>query len=90
MAKYINKEELLDKIKWEDDIDKVIMCIAKMPTIKITPVQHGKWLKKIVVFNGHFIDFDYVCSICEESGIPTYKFCPHCGARMNLGGKDNG
>ena len=54
----------------------------------VIPVVHGRW---IVQENWTPDDYYYTCSICNEDfymivGTPSdnnYKFCPHCGARMN-------
>ena len=45
-----------------------------------TPVFHGYWIE-IQTHNGCTPDYDCVCSICGESGMPVYNFCPNCGAK---------
>lgn len=42
------------------------------------PVVHAHW-KEI----GHVSDYDCICSNCNGSGIPSDKFCSHCGAEMD-------
>lgn len=44
-------------------------------------VKRGRW-EEITTHNGCTFDYDCVCSCCGESGVPSYKFCPSCGARM--------
>lgn len=46
-------------------------------------VKRGSW-KTIVYHNGCTPDYDCVCSICGESGVPSYNYCPNCGAKMDL------
>lgn len=46
-------------------------------------VRRAEW-KEITTHNGCTPDYDCVCSECEESGHPSYKYCPHCGARMEV------
>lgn len=49
----------------------------------VDPVKHGGW-KEIIYHNGCTPDYDCVCSICEKSGAPYYKYCPNCGAKMDI------
>lgn len=56
--------------------------LEQLPTIEAEPVRHGQWL----TFGSM-----HSCSICGETvlvpttitGIPTYDYCPHCGAKMD-------
>lgn len=52
---------------------------------------HGKWVE-ITTHNGCTPDYDCVCSNCRESRLPWYRFCPNCGAKMDLESeeKENG
>lgn len=65
-----------------------IICyqIAKLPTIEAKPVRHGTWKYKVI--DGFVPDYDCVCSECGTSGVPDYKYCPNCGAKMD-GGETN-
>lgn len=57
--------------------------IDKQPAADVEPVKHGKWVNKEV---------DWVCSICGTdalTAVESYrqvrsKFCPNCGAMMDL------
>ena len=60
----------------------------------VAPVHHGHWITQ----EGWTPDdYYYTCSICNEDfymivGTPSdnnYKFCPHCGARMDKTEKRN-
>lgn len=67
--------------------NKVIDRIKVASTADVEPVRHGEW-QEITTHNGCTYDYDCVCSICGKSGIPSYDFCPHCGAKMDLKEKD--
>ena len=64
------------RIVYMDDIDE-------MPTIDAEPVRHGKWTWEECV---------YKCSECSHKAYGnilecmdgTYKYCPNCGARMEI------
>lgn len=52
-----------------------------LPAADVAPVVHARWyyyyrLKKFVCFNCGF----------EQSKKPNFRFCPHCGAKMDEGG----
>ena len=66
---------------WVDD-----MCgdIIGAPAADVAPVRHGRWC-----VDGVYV----VCSVCNRftlspivKQLPTFKYCPNCGARMD-GGK---
>lgn len=52
------------------------------PTIEAEQVRHGTWKHKVI--DGFIPDYDCVCSECGASGVPDYKHCPNCGAKMDL------
>lgn len=89
MARYINADDIpyyLDtseyapmegrKITFKSDIDKV-------PTADVSEVKHGKW-EEITSHNGCTYDYDCVCSICGDDGLPYDAYCSNCGAKMDL------
>ena len=63
-------------------------AIDEMPAADVAPVRHGHWIAEA---NWTLGDYYYTCSICREDfymivGTPSdnnYKYCPHCGARMD-------
>lgn len=93
MAEYIEREAAIGAImgepteahypSWYADIIKAI------PTADVAPVRHGKWLEW---FPGDFAlimtgeEMLYRCSSCDAkySDAEGYKYCPNCGARMDL------
>lgn len=63
---------------------ELISAIEEAPTIDATPVVHGRW---------ELVDEAepqrYGCSKCScLSWYGTYRYCPNCGARMDLEGQD--
>ena len=62
--------------------------VSRLATADVAPIRHGHWVTQ----EGWTPDdYYYTCSICNEDfymivGTPSdnnYKFCPHCGARMD-------
>lgn len=60
-----------------------IYDVKEAPTIDAEPVRHGKWIWEEQVYN---------CSVCSHKAYGnilecmdgTYKYCPNCGARMEI------
>ena len=67
--------------------------------LKAEPIKHGRWKvlasgKDAICTNrgNYWIPNDAICTNCGKYWIPNgdqydYKYCPHCGARMD-GGED--
>ena len=60
------------------------------PTIEAEPVKHGKWkaVPNRILIGGRVATQGtaWECSACNNSSkqyLPTMKFCPNCGARMD-------
>lgn len=55
-------------------------AIDEMPAADVAPVRHGRWE------TGYF--HDRVCSCCTHPDNDleerAHRFCPHCGAKMDL------
>lgn len=56
--------------------------IAQVPSANVSQVRHGRWC-----VDGVYV----VCSVCNRftispiiKQIPTFKYCPNCGAKMDL------
>ena len=98
MAKYIDRDALLEKIEQVRWISKnsfprqhfvvgdVMTCIRTAPAADVVEVRHGRW--------GEYESFPLTSSLnghpCSECGmhfstlaIPVMKYCPNCGARMD-------
>jgi hypothetical protein len=66
---------------------KALRVIDNMPAANVQPIRHGRWeyYKNNGIFDTH------KCTLCGEKYEmymdiePTtiYKYCPHCGARMD-------
>jgi len=60
--------------KYEDCID----IIKDAPTADVQEVKHGKWeTSKGERYSGR-------CSCCNCYSTDDYKYCPNCGAKMDL------
>ena len=95
MPRLIDADALVEKAYWHgehpsvDDLfaegmDAVdVSDIEEAPTIEAEPVRHGYWMC------GDYYDIGDVCSECDwDSGMvnPTLRYCPNCGAKMDLEG----
>ena len=58
--------------EWRDDDGDVI---------EISKVRHGRWLPQVVLGQKA-----WDCSKCKTLGSPHWKWCPVCGAMMDLEG----
>ena len=87
MAEYIERE---NAIAWfmpyahareSIDTDVVIADIKGMKAADVSTVQHGRWLPQVVLGQKA-----WDCSECKTLGSPHWKWCPNCGAKMDLEG----
>ena len=95
MAKYIDKDALLNKMqeRHEDlardygNYDNYVMgfsdaieLLENAPAANVLEVKCGKWLKD------RFGMERAICSICGAvyEGGDSFRFCPKCGAKMDL------
>ena len=56
--------------EWRDDDGNMI---------EISTVRHGRWLPQVVLGQKA-----WDCSECKTLGSPHWKWCPVCGAMMDL------
>lgn len=87
MAEYIEREAAMKALmndapeqvgySREDAAD----CIRFMDVADVAPVRHGRWLPQVVLGQKA-----WDCSECKTLGSPQWKWCPVCGARMDLEG----
>ena len=84
MNEYIERKKVLSKAA------PVAGCFSNMisvydvimlPAVDVAPVRHGRWR-----VDGVYV----VCSVCNRltlspivKQIPTFKYCPNCGAKMD-------
>ena len=81
----------LCRVIFEDDFKRAIKKIPKGIIVDVAPVRHGRWEE--MHYEGGILDgtnFDR-CSICgyervfDDPALKTvFKYCPNCGARMDL------
>lgn len=70
--------------------DPVVIAAKCAPTIDAEPVRHGEWSAyRINGYDGLHPVYETQCSLCGGYARFTYRFCPHCGARMDGGTYDD-
>ena len=60
--------------------------IRSAPVADAEPVTHGRW----VPFHSQAAGDIQYCSACEIGFAARMKYCPNCGAKMDLEVTDNG
>lgn len=87
---YIERQEVCSEINelplTEDAAMEILWAIDHIPTADVMPVVHGYWIN---IENKTAIK----CSACShifDRNIYGFGFCPVCGAKMDMGGEDNG
>ena len=67
----------------------ILERINAQPTADVAEVKHGKWVG--TEFDGYAdgnpVYYEWECSVCGcifEDDEPTYRYCPHCGAKMEV------
>lgn len=65
---------------------KYINWLNHAPTVDAVPVKGGKWIDD-GQYDNFFPHHEWRCSECGEHvleiGVPWFKYCPNCGARMD-------
>ncbi len=93
MAEYFERKALIERFKelglGENSFmerifaDGVYSVLESFPSADVAPTVHGKWLDN--ERNGY--GWAFLCSNCGwVDGFPfndRYKYCPHCGAKMD-------
>ena len=87
MKKYIERDAIQQCRFIHGEWDEWILAadILKIPSADVAPVVHGKWKT-----DAKFTDCIYArCSECNTVQIFYYgksftKYCPECGAKMDL------
>lgn len=105
MAEYIEKTQLLEKLKHRvstDDDSKFAKGFVKGANMALGIIE--EWIASVPavdvaqVVHGRWVyhNFDTICSECRKSAIfdeweqqAETEFCPHCGAKM-VGEEHNG
>lgn len=97
MPDYIEREKALKLIEsaetwgWSNNI--LYDEMKNLPAADVAPVVHGKWIEvtRSVYYGmdkqGNPIYRDrsvYYCSECNRKTVIKEKYCPDCGAKMDL------
>ena len=70
------------------DIDNAVLFLEGIPDADVAPVRHGRWIDAYPDIEPNPMFMYGICSECGfEQGISKYlKYCPDCGAKMDLEG----
>ena len=84
----VSREEALKCLEWQYPDKLPRTKIMELPLV--TPKQRtGKWIpqdhNKRVGNISTCVYYLPICSKCGKVGNDTYKYCPHCGAKMTEG-----
>lgn len=68
----------------------MMLILQSIPIADVEPVKHGRWQNRISPWSqgGYMMD----CSNCHESVSSlsgNLKYCPNCGAKMDLEADDH-
>lgn len=93
MDEYIARGKFLDYMKGTSRYFNVKFDIENFPAADVAPVVHGRWIGAPLCGNGNCR-----CSECGSwhnvhanlRGEIIQKYCPNCGAKMDLEETDNG
>ena len=72
---------------WANALDDFAEMISEAPTIEAEPVRHGKWIVEAEDWR-HQIEW-VKCSQCDFPTFTAYKYCPNCGALMEIKNDSN-
>ena len=96
MAEYIEREALLREIERREalmvgdklvSVDAMKSFIKNRPAADVATVRHGRWVIPTKIGHRSF-DIPH-CSVCNgvSCGVDeNTKYCPNCGAKMDLEG----
>ena len=92
MSRYIDADALKEYIDCGHLRSPCEVCFSELdvanlidaqPTVEAEPVRHGKWIDRTIKVSAELTNIIHVCSVCEEMAVGKYRYCPHCGARMD-------
>ena len=66
-----------------EQISYVDVCTAIDEQPTVDHVKHGKWIDRTIKVSAELTNIIHICSVCEEMAVGKYRYCPHCGARMD-------
>lgn len=91
MAKYIDAEHLpadrfFEGMSYKEKA-KVIQWLIQAPSADVAVVKHGRWeMRRAIVFDDELVG--YRCSECNTTWDTDTRYCPYCGAKMDVKAKD--
>ena len=59
-------------------------CIDSIKPVDAVEVVHGKWERVIPTKSAAKWSIKMSCSVCHRQGYTHHKYCPNCGAKMDL------
>ena len=97
MAEYIERKKVFDslptvtadkKISLYGAVADFMIIVSAIPAADVAPVVHGWWKYEPPTINTYAM---LKCSKCgwwtlDESVCNAYRYCPNCGAKMDLEG----
>lgn len=84
MNDYISREAAVETLHYNSDEScaSVVSDFEAIPAADVEPVRHGRWVPS------KFRNEIERCSKCKKvfrhPSFYGYKFCPNCGAKMDL------
>ena len=65
--------------------------VQNRPAVDAEPVRYGRWgAYHITAHNGLYPTFTVPCSVCAYESRFTHRYCPSCGAKMDVGDMKDG
>ena len=90
MAKYIDAEKIdFSMLKNDFDRARAKVMVMATPTADVAEVRHGEWIEVddgVLIGDGKHLE----CSECHiwKKDKQKSNYCPHCGAKMDGGGRE--
>lgn len=76
MSEYIDRTELLKRIRWASSPEECIISVRRMPAANVRPMSHGIG----IATSSNSI----TCSCCNyvfnKEAFLQWRYCPKCGA----------
>lgn len=96
MSDYISREAAIELLHYNADerCSAVVSDFEEIPAADVEPVRHGQWGRtdddwnSLTTFQCSVCGEEY-CFECDEDILTlNYKYCPNCGAKMDLEDKN--
>ncbi len=96
MPEYIEREAMVEKIAWLADLTgdagreyglrAALDVLKRSPVADVTSARHGRWVHNNLAAHWYAKNECSECSYHEadQRDISYYRFCPYCGAKMDL------